>query len=38
MMDFWSEETLNCLKKKNLKIGFAGNGRVAVYFFPMRSV
>ena len=37
MMDFWSEETLNCLKK-NLKIGFAGNGRVAVYFFPMRSV
>ena len=37
-MDFWSEQTLNCLKNNNLKVDFAGNGRVAVYFCPMKSV
>ena len=38
-MDFWSEESLNCLKKNiNLKVDFVGNGRVAVYFCPMKSV
>ena len=37
-MNFWSEATLNCLKNNNLKVDFTGNGRVAVYFCPMKSV
>ena len=35
MMDFWSEETLNCLKNNNLKVDFVGNGKERLFIFVL---
>ena len=32
-MDFWNEETLNCLKNSNLKVDFVGNGQERLFIF-----
>ena len=32
-MDFWIEEALNCLKKSNLKVDFAGNSIERLFIF-----
>ena len=37
-MDFWNEETLNCLKNSNLKVDFAGNGQERLFIFVQWKV
>ena len=37
-MDFWNEETLNCLKNSNLKVDFVGNGQERLFIFIQLKV